>query len=173
MTRDTTPARSNLRSSERYSTVTIRAIQDFTCASPFSNTSFDQSDTILSQCVFDESERDLINVAAVNGPKSGILAATCDPCVQTTGTEAAAAARKLDGAASLSIAATAGGKTWKRRKPRKAPEVWQDEEVDDGQNIDRDNQYASKLCSLKCAIRGAMASYIAAAAQEPAERRVV
>lgn len=82
----------------------------------------------------------MINVAAVNGPKSGILAATCDPCVQTTGTEAAAAARKLDGAASLSIAATAGGKTWKRRKARKAPEVWQDEEVDDGQNIDRDNQ---------------------------------
>jgi hypothetical protein len=47
---------------------------------------------------------------------------------------------KLDGPASLSIAAAAGGKAWKRRKARKAPKAWQNEDVDNNQDIDQDNQ---------------------------------
>lgn len=140
MTAHEAPTGSDLRSSERYQTVTVRTIQNLTCASPFSNTSFNQSNGIFGQRVFDKSERDLINITTTNGPKRGILAATCDPCVQTTVTEAAVTAGKLDGAASFTIAATTGGETWKRRKARKAPKAWQDEEVEDEQHINRDDQ---------------------------------
>ncbi|KAG9571525.1 hypothetical protein KCU71_g188, partial [Aureobasidium melanogenum] len=69
-----------------------------------------------------------------------IVAATCNPCVQATVTETACTTGRFDGPTSLSIAAAAGGKARKRRKARNAPRAWQNEDVDNNQDIYQDNQ---------------------------------